>query len=290
MCDCGQMAESTVRAPQRRGRASHRPGGSGSRLTAIFRRGKAHYLPAVRPSQAPEIPPDKPFATLTVAAPLAYTIGMDLRLFPLQTVLFPGMRMPLHIFEERYRIMIGECIEEDVPFGVVLIKSGVEVGGGSTPHSIGTTARIQQVEHLEDGRMNLFTVGEHRFRIVTLNTTQPYLRGEVAYVEQQQADDAARAVMSHAQELFDEYLKTYLAIGNQWTRGAFLPEDPGEAGDYIATRMDIPAEAKQELLEMLSPAPRLRRELEIIAEALPDMRLRLVAHLRQQTAGFAVLN
>ena len=54
---------------------------------------------------------------------------MDLRLFPLQTVLFPGMRMPLHIFEERYRIMIRECIEEDAPFGVLLIKSGAEVGG-----------------------------------------------------------------------------------------------------------------------------------------------------------------
>ncbi len=215
---------------------------------------------------------------------------MDLRLFPLQTVLFPGMRMPLHIFEERYRIMIRECIEEDVPFGVVLIKSGVEVGGGSTPCSIGTTARIVQVEHLEDGRMNLFTMGEHRFRIVALNTTQPYLRGEVAYLEQQEPDDAARAVMPHAQDLFDEYFRSYLALGNQWARTAYLPDDPREAGDYIATRMDIAPEVKQELLELLSPQARLRRELEIIADSLPDMRVRLGAHLREKTAGFAVLN
>jgi Lon protease-like protein len=186
--------------------------------------------------------------------------------------------------------MIRECIEEDVPFGVVLIKSGVEVGGGATPYSIGTTARIIQVDYLDDGRMNLFTRGEQRFRIVALNTTEPYLRGEVAYVEQDEADDAARAVMPHAQDLFDEYLKTYLALANQWTRGVYLPDDPAEAGDYIATRMDIAPEAKQELLETLSPETRLRRELETIAAALPDMRLRLHAHLRQKTAGFAVLN
>jgi Lon protease-like protein len=217
-------------------------------------------------------------------------MAMDLRLFPLQTVLFPGMRMPLHIFEERYRIMIRECLEEDVPFGVVLIKSGVEVGGGAKPCSIGTTARIVQVEYLDDGRMNLFTMGERRFRIVALNTTQPYLRGEVAYLDQQEADAAARAVMPHAQDLFDEYLRTYMALGSQWTRGVYLPEDPGEAADYIATRMDIPPEEKQELLEILSPEARLRRELEIIAPALPDMRARLVAYLRQKTSGFAVLN
>ena len=65
---------------------------------------------------------------------------MDLRLFPLNTVLFPGMRMPLHIFEERYRIMIRECIEEDAPFGVLLIKAGAEVGSGAVPHDVGTVA------------------------------------------------------------------------------------------------------------------------------------------------------
>jgi len=103
---------------------------------------------------------------------------MDLRLFPLQTVLFPGMRLPIHVFEDRYRLMIRECIEEDAPFGVLLIKSGSEVGGPAVPHDLGTTARILQVEYLEDGRMNIFTIGERRFRTIALNTTQPYLRGE----------------------------------------------------------------------------------------------------------------
>ena len=214
---------------------------------------------------------------------------MDLRLFQLQTVLFPRMRMPLHVFEERYRLMIRECIEEDAPFGVVLIKSGPEVGAGAVPFDVGTTARISQVEYLEDGRMNIFSTGEQRFRIMALNTTQPYLRGEVALLEQKR-DDAASELLSSAEAYFDEYLKTHMALGDQWLRGVHLPGDPCDAADYIAARMDVPAPIRQALLEQLSPTARLKRELEIIAEELPDMRGRLVARLRLKTAGFGVLN
>ena len=215
---------------------------------------------------------------------------MDLRLFPLNTVLFPGMRMPLHIFEERYRVMIRECIEEDAPFGVLLIKAGGEAGSGAVPHDVGTTARILQVEYLEDGRMNIFTMGQERFRIVAINTTQPYLRGEVTILDQEPATDSAYAALPRARQLFDDYLKTYLALGDQWTRGIYLPDDPAEAADYIAARMDIGLDAKQELLAQLGPEARLRRELEMIGEMLPDMHGRLVAHLRQKTSGFGVLN
>lgn len=215
---------------------------------------------------------------------------MDLRLFPLNTVLFPGMRMPLHIFEERYRIMIRECIEEDAPFGVLLIKASGEVGSGAVPHDIGTTARILQVEYLEDGRMNIFTMGQERFRIVAINTTQPYLRGEVSVMEQEAATDSAYAALPRARHLFDDYLKTYLALAEQWTRGVYLPDDPADAADYMAARMDIGPDAKQELLAQLDPEARLRRELEILGEVLPDMHGRLVAHLRRKTSGFAVLN
>ncbi len=215
---------------------------------------------------------------------------MDLRLFPLNTVLFPGMRMPLHIFEERYRIMIRECIEEDAPFGVLLIKAGADVGSGAVPHDIGTVARIIQVEYLEDGRMNIFTMGDERFRIVAINTTQPYLRGEVSALQQEPSTDSAYAALPRARQLFDDYLKTYLALGDQWTRGVFLPENPADAADYMAARMDIGPDAKQELLAQLNPEARIRRELEILGEVLPDMHGRLVAHLRRKTSGFAVLN
>ncbi|MEX2245208.1 MAG: LON peptidase substrate-binding domain-containing protein [Dehalococcoidia bacterium] len=213
---------------------------------------------------------------------------MDLRILPLQTVLFPGMRLPLHIFEDRYRRMVRECLEEDAPFGVVLIKSGAEVGAGATPHNIGTAARILQAEYLDDGRMNIFTIGQHRFRIVTLNTTEPYLRGEVQLLDQQRAP--VTDAIANARGLFEDYLKTYLALGNQWTRGVQLPDDAGEAADYIAARLDVPLQMKQDLLEELSPDARLGREVELIREELPDMRLRLAALLRQKTSGFGVMN
>jgi Lon protease-like protein len=215
---------------------------------------------------------------------------MFLRLFPLQTVLFPGMRMPLRIFEDRYRTMIRECIEEDAPFGVLLIREGAEVGGGAVPFNVGTTARITQCQYLDDGRMNIFTIGSQRFRVDKISTERDYLTGDVEYVQQSSPTDGAHALMPQAQALFDEYLRTYLAMSDQWMRGVTLPDDPAEAADYIAARTDTLAEIKQKWLEELQPEARLAHELEVIAEALPDMRARLAARLHQKTAGFAVLN
>ena len=71
---------------------------------------------------------------------------VQLPLFPLNLVLFPGMDLPLHIFEERYKSMIGDCLNQNLPFGVVLIKEGLEVGTPAEPERIGTSARILHAE------------------------------------------------------------------------------------------------------------------------------------------------
>src|SRR2546423_2082962 len=149
---------------------------------------------------------------------------MDLALFPLQTVLFPGMKLPLHIFEERYKLMVRECIDEQAPFGVVLIHTGEEVGEAPVPHNVGTTAKITDVETLDEGRMNLLTIGVERFRIIAVTTTSPYLRGEVELVEQRR-ESVPPETLSRAEDLFATYLKLYMAIGNQWTHGVELPVD-----------------------------------------------------------------
>jgi len=214
---------------------------------------------------------------------------MDLALFPLQTVLFPGMKLPLHIFEERYMLMVRECIDESTPFGVVLIRSGEEVGQAAIPHNVGTIAKITDVETLDEGRMNLLTLGVERFRIIAVTTTNPYLRGEVELIEQRRESVPAET-LARAEDLFATYLKLYMAIGNQWTRGVELPVDSRNAADYIAARLELPPPTKQQLLEELSPSARLDREIALIAEALPEMRVRLEAEQRQRTAGFAVLN
>ena len=109
---------------------------------------------------------------------------VELPLFPLNLVLFPGMPLPLHIFEERYKKMIGDCLDSRSPFGVVLIREGQEVGGGAIPFRMGTSARILQVERMEDGRMNLITQGERRFQVVEMTQQMPHLVGQVEFIEE----------------------------------------------------------------------------------------------------------
>src|SRR5687767_6893854 len=103
----------------------------------------------------------------------------EMPLFPLNTVLFPGMVLPLHIFEPRYKIMIAECVKENKPFGVILIKEGAEVGGSATTYTFGTSAYVTQVEKLQDERMNIQTVGYQRFKLHDLKEGRPYQVGLV---------------------------------------------------------------------------------------------------------------
>ena len=119
----------------------------------------------------------------------------ELPLFPLNNVvLFPGMPLPLHIFEERYKAMIGACADRDEPFGVLLIKDGNEVGEPSTPHTIGTTARVSQVQRLEEGRLNILTRGETRFELLETVQTTPHLVGLVRFLEDAEGTVSATTV------------------------------------------------------------------------------------------------
>src|SRR3990172_7303439 len=92
--------------------------------------------------------------------------ALELPLFPLNAVLFPGATLPLHIFEERYKQMIRRCLEERTPFGVLLIRKGNEVGEPAEPFDVGTVADMVRVQHLQEGRMNILCRGGERFRVV----------------------------------------------------------------------------------------------------------------------------
>src|SRR5712691_9382458 len=108
-----------------------------------------------------------------------------LPLFPLeQVVLFPGMSLPMHIFEERYKVMIGACQVTDQLFGVLLIKSGSEVGAPAQPERVGCTARMLRIDRLPDGRMTILTIGETRFRLLGPARVMPegYLVGDVRHL------------------------------------------------------------------------------------------------------------
>ena len=183
-----------------------------------------------------------------------------LRLFPLGgTVLFPGMSLPLVVFEDRYRQLVTECLSSSEPFGVVLIKEGREVGGTALPHAVGTTARLQSVSPAEGGRLRVSSVGERRFRIVELYSDMPYLSAEVEYP----VDEVVPVPDSLLEEGADGYRR--LAHLRQTMEGLYvrevaLPKSPGALADAIAIAAAAvgPERQLQALLETFD----IRRRLE----------------------------
>ncbi|MFQ3669585.1 MAG: LON peptidase substrate-binding domain-containing protein, partial [Fimbriimonadaceae bacterium] len=118
----------------------------------------------------------------------------ELPLFPLETVLFPYASIQLHVFEDRYREMVRECVEYDRPFGIVLLKTGSEIGDpNAEPYLVGTAVRIRHIHTYEDGRMDLHVQGERRFRIRRLDESRPYLTGLVEPVLERDTETSPRS-------------------------------------------------------------------------------------------------
>ncbi len=212
-----------------------------------------------------------------------------LPLFPLKSVLFPGTLLPLHVFEERYRLMIGRCIDEKASFGVVLIRFGEEVGGPAEPYDVGTTARIARLQRLPDGRMNLVALGERRFRVVGLDHSEPYLTGGVEYLNSEEVN--APEVEEHAQRvaaLFGEQFRLTMAVTGQWVRRMRLPGEPDALADFVAGQIDVLTATKQELLETLSLPVRLRREVELLGDRIRSLTERWEERRRKKFAGAAL--
>ena len=210
-------------------------------------------------------------------------------LFPLNTVLFPRQALPLHIFEERYKLMMGRCIDEDAPFGVVLIKDGEEVGGDVEPYEIGTTARIARVQRLPDGRLNLITLGRRRFRILELDRSEPYLAADVEYIENTGAGD--EGIVEAAEEvaaLFAEQFRLVMAITSQWMRQLNIPGDPAKLADFVPSQIEVPEETKQQLLETLSVPERLAREKELLGDLIRTLTDKWEESRKKRFAGSAL--
>lgn len=173
-----------------------------------------------------------------------------LPLFPLNTVLFPGMPLVLHIFEDRYKLMIGKCIQERQPFGVVLIRQGVEaLGPAAEPHPVGCTALIRQVQRLEQGRMNISAVGRSRFRVVSFEYDLPYLVGNVeTYPLASQQSEEQAAAARRLRPWVALYMETLSQVEGVDLDPENLPEEPVDLAYLAATVLQVPAGMKQGLL------------------------------------------
>jgi Lon protease-like protein len=188
---------------------------------------------------------------------------VTLPLFPLNVVLFPGMGLPLHIFEERYKTMIGDCVDRQAPFGVVLIKEGQEVGDPAVPFQIGTSAKILRVEHLEEGRMNIVTRGQRRFATVEISRQLPYLVGQVRYLK----EGPGNVPPDIATEIAGEYarlLRGLTALAGGWTDQVVVPEDPVRLSYAVAANLELPNDVRQELLDLATAGERLERLLPLL--------------------------
>jgi uncharacterized protein len=215
----------------------------------------------------------------------------EIPLFPLNTVLFPGGTLPLHIFEERYKLMIGECMEQQAPFGVVLIKSGSEVGGPSEPYEVGTTARISRVQELEGGRLNLVAIGVKRFRIRSVTQSRPYMRADVEMLETTDAEDpGTHEAAEQVSKLYVDYYRLALALTSQWQERIGLPQNAADLADFVATRMDTEQDLKQKLLETSSAAERLRVERDMLSQAVALLGEQVKAARRSRYGGLGALN
>lgn len=190
----------------------------------------------------------------------------EIPLFPLNTVLFPGMPLPLHIFEPRYREMIALCSSEERPFGVVLIREGIEVGEPAVPFEVGTLARIVGVDRMPDGRLNIITVGTSRFRLLGYSTEKkPYIVGEVEPLGDAPPAEGLTATVEEVRALIQRYLTLIQAASEQELTSLQLPNDPEELSYLVGANLRIHNPERQELLELVSTAERLRKEKEILA-------------------------
>ena len=194
-----------------------------------------------------------------------------LPLFPLEVVLFPGMPLPLHIFEPRYKVMIRRCLEHQQEFGVLLAaKTGVA--------EVGCTAEIVKVvKEYEDGRMDILTIGQSRFRLLETFQKQPYWEGRVDFLldrDDLPGDAAAR--------LRESYEKVFRLLHGR------APEPLEEARTgwlsyRLAAELPLPLEYKQQLLELASEAERQQSLAEQLGAWLPQ--LEALDRTRKQARG-----
>jgi Lon protease-like protein len=212
---------------------------------------------------------------------------MQLPIFPLHTVVFPHLPLPIHVFEERYRAMATDLMADGSPYGgqfvVSMIIDGPEVGGDASTRPIGTICEVRSAERFPDGRWVLLAVGIGRARLGSVDRTGPYAVVEVDPIAEP-AGDGAEAMLPLAQQALDAYMATVkrfvvraasvdheshetssvAASLDQVLKPIHLPDDPVAASYAIGGLLQIELSRKQQLLELPDAASRLRAELDVL--------------------------
>ncbi|MDE0021916.1 MAG: LON peptidase substrate-binding domain-containing protein [Candidatus Poribacteria bacterium] len=209
-------------------------------------------------------------------------------IFPLNTVLYPGMALPLHIFEERYISMIGECLSKKQPFGVVLIRKGEEVGGPAKVHTIGTVAEIERSEQFDDGRYGLLCVGGSRFRIEEITQERPFMKARVEMLPELTGQERVQETTELANNLRRElasFERLSAQIDPEWEKPTAVPPmEPSGLAYSVAAVIPMRRSDKQRLLSMDSLSSLLSHEIDEIARY--NFRCKAVLAAREQADQF----
>lgn len=205
-------------------------------------------------------------------------------LFPLGSVLYPGLALPLHIFEPRYRRLVADLQdgtdEIDRSFGVVAIRVGHEVGPASvrTLHEVGTTAVLRRVTPYPDGRFDILTAGSRRFRLHAIDDTLPYLRGVVEWLPEDAGPPEQTAAL--ATQVRTQFRRYQQMMGADPTpdegadaEGASLPEDPTVLSYLVSAAMVLDLPDRQRMLATPTTPQRLARLSALLAREQALVRL-----------------
>lgn len=189
----------------------------------------------------------------------------NLPLFPLGTVLYPGLVLPLHIFEDRYKQLVRDLVTGPEPrrFGVIAIREGRETGvnGVAALHEIGCTATLRDVTEVEDGDYDIVSVGTDRFRLRELDESRPYLTGDVEILAEPVGDEAAAGLAAAAVgQAFRAYLDAIADQGTATISVPELPEEPILLSYLVAASMIIELNDRQGLLDQADALSRLNAE------------------------------
>lgn len=200
-----------------------------------------------------------------------------LPLFPLGTVLYPGLLLPLNIFEERYRELVRDLLDGPQPrrFGVIAIRKGRETGvdGISALYQIGCTATVREVAEQDDGRYHLVTVGTRRFRLASLDNSRPYLQGEVDLLEEEVGDEAAAGLAVQAvQRGFHGYVEALASRESVEVTVPELPDEPLLLSYLVAASMILDLSVQQGLLAEPDAERRLGAERALLARETTMLR------------------
>ena len=200
-----------------------------------------------------------------------------LPLFPLGTVLFPGVVLPLHVFEERYRQLVRELLErpeEERRFGVVAITLGHEVGRGAVKDmaEVGCVAELRQSQAYEDGRYDIITTGGDRFRILSVDSSRPYLQADVTVLPEETGENA-EVLAGWVNVLFRVYRERLGSLSGTGGQPRELSDDPVRLSYLVAASLVVDRPEKQELLEAKDAATRLRLEVALLRREAAVLRV-----------------